>query len=107
MLGIFAVILAVSMSAFTLVRETKTKPMFTNYYSFSGSDNADLNQTGDWESLGTEPPAQCGGANVVCIVTASQSTLAAFQSAITSANPHNETQLDAMSGVDIYSRKDP
>ncbi len=108
LLGVAAIVLALGFSAFSgksEKQEVTPKKVFATYYGFTGSDNADLNQTGSWVSLGTQAPAQCGGTNIVCIVSASQATLADFQSAIAKANPRSEAELDAMSGVDVYSHK--
>lgn len=107
LLGITAILLAVSLSAFSVKKHTNSAQTDSHYYGFTGSDNTDLNQTGSWVDLGQELPSQCGGNNVVCIVSAPQTNLSDFQTAISSANPQSEAQLDAMSGVDIYSRKNP
>ena len=107
LLGIAAIVLVVGFSAFTGKQKAKPEKTLSHYYQFTGSSNSNLNQTGSWVSLGTQPPAQCGGANVVCIVSAEQTTLADFQAAIADANPRSEAELDVMSGVDIYSRKNP
>ena len=107
LLGIAAIVLAVGFSAFTVNHQSKPKKTFANYYGFEGTSNSQLNQTGKWVSLGVDPPSSCGGSNVVCIVTAPQTNLGDFQSAISSANPTSETELDNMSGVDIFSRQNP
>jgi hypothetical protein len=107
MLGIIAFVLAISFSAFTTHQKARPGKTFTNYYEFDGSSNSGLYQTGDWVSLGTDLPSGCGGANVVCIVSASESTLGAFQSSISSVHPTSETELDNIDGVSIFSRKNP
>ena len=105
--GTLAIVLAVSISAFTVKQQAKSKALDDHYFQFTGNSNTDLNVTGSWEYLGEETPSQCSGSNVVCIVSASQTNLVDFQSAISSADPQSESQLDNMSGVDIYSRKNP
>jgi hypothetical protein len=103
LLGIFAVILAIGMSAFTH-QGNRGKPT-TKYYHFDGTANTSLSNTQLWADMGSTPPSLCTGANVVCIVSSTEPTLTDFRNAITAAQPQSEQDLDNIDGVDIYSRK--
>lgn len=105
LLGIISLVLAVSISAFTPNHEAKAKKMFTNYYGFEGTSNSQVGDSDRWVSLGTELPEECHGDNIVCIVTASETSLSAFKTAIHNANPQDEIDLENMSGVAIFSKK--
>jgi len=107
LLGIASILLALSFTAFNVKREVKPGKVFTHYFRFEGNDNFDLNDRGLWADLGTNPPLECPGTDVVCIVSAAQTSLSDFQSAVSTAAPHSESALDNMDGVDIYSRKNP
>jgi hypothetical protein len=104
LLSIIAIVLAVSLSAFS-VQRNHSKKVFTNYFAFDGSLESQYDEPAHWSFVGTTPPNICSGNTIVCVVTASQTNDTDFRNAISSAQPQNENDLLSMSGVSLYSRQ--